>query len=520
MKASFILLSLFVTVISSMQAQVTQQVRAKRVTATQNQFPAKISTSATETNKKSAVLEAINFPNAYTSMKLRLPFASEEKTYLVQKTGHFFILHGDIIVGDDFPKTMAYSTPDFSFISFQWANATMPIVIDPSIYANGMGDIVHAAIANFNSQTELCLVPRTSQDDYVNISFSMNLGTAAGVSKLGRQGGGQPLQLGSSATIGTVMHELMHAAGFYHEQCRTDRDNFIKLHEENMQDDKKNQFQIEVGTAQSTYDYCSIMHYSATAFSKNGNATIECMINGLPVPCPDCLGNRTSFTQKDIDGIDKFYNKVSRFPCNSPFPNPNRQQMQFPGIYPSASQSAMAAFRQKADIAGKEHFAGAFPNFHEAKAGINTVGGTIFIKSTVAVWQDVPLAQLGNPSIDDFAARMRATQNYAVANGYLGGFPTYHHANYGSGIVCGTVLLGPAAADWRDVPIAELGNPPLDDIGARFRSANDYAVRNGYLGGFPTFHHANYGSGIVCGIILIKKTAGEWRDVVIIEGPR
>jgi hypothetical protein len=135
-------------------------------------------------------------------------------------------------------------------------------------------------------------------------------------------------------------------------------------------------------------------------------------------------------------------------------------------------------------------------------------------------WLDVAHHLLSYAPLNDFAERMRATQRFAVKFGYIGGFPNYFHADYGSGVVCGTFLLTNKAAEWRDVPITELGNPPLNDIGARMRSANDYAFRNGFLGGFPTFFHADYGKGIVCGIILIKKEAGEWRDVVIAEGPR
>lgn len=349
----------------------------------------------------------------------------------------------------------------------------------------------------------------------------MNLGlNVGGVSKIGRQGGGQALMLAPSANKGTVMHELMHAAGFYHEQCRPDRDQFIKLHEENMLDGRKSQFQIEPGVTQSTYDYCSIMHYPSTAFTKNNLPTIECALSGQSVPCPDCLGNRTDFSAKDIEGIDRFYNKVSRFPCNTAFPTPYSQQMQFSTTYPSASKAAIAAFQRSSLLATKEKFVGAYPNFHEIRQGNNIVGGTIFLKYGAADWMDVPLSELGKPGIEDFAARMRATTNYAVQNGYVGGFPNGFHADYGKGIVCGTILIRPGSADWRDVPLAELGNPSLDDIGARMRSANDYAAKNGYLGGFPTFHHADYGKGIVCGIILIKRDAGEWRDVVIVEGPR
>lgn len=529
LKRSFLMQSLIVFMCcliftATIQAQVNQRAKAQKNTSIYTQqFPAKKFTeSATETKKTSSVPQILAASNDYSKMRIKLPFATEEKDYLVEKTGHFFILDGDIIVGNDFPKTQSYSTvPNNAFTHFQWTNATIPIVIDASIYANGLGAIVHSGIEAFNSKTELCLVPRTNEDDYIKISFSTSLGiNVAGISPIGRQGGGQSLFLAPSASKGTVMHEMLHAAGFYHEQSRSDRDQFVKIHEENLMPGRINQFQIEPGLTQSTYDYCSIMHYPSTAFSKNMLPTIECVLSGLSVPCPTCLGNRADFSPKDIEGIDKFYSSVSRFPCNTNFPTPFSQQMQLSSGYPSGSKAAIANFQRCALLATKEKVVGAYPNFHEVRKDNNLIGGTIFLNYSAADWMDVPLSDLGNAPLEDFAARMRATTNYAVQHGYIGGFPNGFNTDYGKGMVCGTILIKPGSADWRDVPLAELGNPALDDIGARMRSANDYAARNGYLSGFPTFHHADYGKGIVCGLILIKRDAGEWRDVIIVEGPR
>lgn len=50
------------------------------------------------------------------------------------------------------------------------------------------------------------------------------------------KGGMQPLFLDNdcSANKGDVIHELMHAAGFYHEQSRNDRDSYVIIHRENI----------------------------------------------------------------------------------------------------------------------------------------------------------------------------------------------------------------------------------------------------------------------------------------------
>jgi hypothetical protein len=180
---------------------------------------------------------------------------------------------------------------------------------------------------------------------------------------------------------------------------------------------------------------------------------------------------------------------------------------------------AIRRFKFLDEVKGPD-FAGGYPNFYEARRGINTVGGAIFLRVTAAEWRDVPLAHLGNPSLDDFVARFKATHDYARRNGFIGGFPNFNHADYGNGTVCGTILIRESEdAIWRDVPLAELGNN-LDDIGARFRGTHDYARRNGFIGGFPNFYYAGHGGATVCGTILLKESVAKWQDVVIYSDPK
>jgi len=128
-----------------------------------------------------------------------------------------------------------------------------------------------------------------------------------------------------------------------------------------------------------------------------------------------------------------------------------RSPLTFPNVFPSQQTDAMHSFVHRADIATRNGFVGGFPNFYEATYGLNHVGGTIFIKSAAAEWRDVPLAELGNVSLEDFEERIRVTNAYASRNGFVGGFPNFYHADYGSGIVCGTILLKQNVAEWRDV---------------------------------------------------------------------
>ena len=59
-------------------------------------------------------------------------------------------------------------------------------------------------------------------------------------SDLGRLGNGKQLvSLGKQCySQGTAMHELLHTLGFYHEQSRADRDEYVNIHYDNIRDGK------------------------------------------------------------------------------------------------------------------------------------------------------------------------------------------------------------------------------------------------------------------------------------------
>jgi len=82
----------------------------------------------------------------------------------------------------------------------------------------------------------------------------------------------QPLNLGSGCVAESVVkHEFLHAAGFFHEQSRTDRDGFVTILVDNIKDGFADQFTIADNSQSlgTNYDYASIMHYGATFFSKD-----------------------------------------------------------------------------------------------------------------------------------------------------------------------------------------------------------------------------------------------------------
>ena len=56
------------------------------------------------------------------------------------------------------------------------------------------------------------------------------------MSQVGHVGGKQDLTLASPGCehLGTILHEIMHALGFFHEQSRPDRDHFVTINWDNI----------------------------------------------------------------------------------------------------------------------------------------------------------------------------------------------------------------------------------------------------------------------------------------------
>lgn len=95
--------------------------------------------------------------------------------------------------------------------------------------------------------------------------------------KIDREQGMNLHQYCFDRSLSIVKHELLHALGMIHEQSRMDRDEYIDIQWDNIKDGQEDQFwkvPVIIDTADQTYDYDSIMHYDAYAFTKNGKKTI------------------------------------------------------------------------------------------------------------------------------------------------------------------------------------------------------------------------------------------------------
>lgn len=169
-------------------------------------------------------------------------------------------------------------------------------------------------MSEISKWTCIKFVPRTAETDYLNI-----LNEATGCwSSVGRIGGVQALNLESSGECvqkGIIMHELMHAIGFYHTHSDYKRDEYIQVLKENIDESAISNFEAftnnYVNDYGHGYDYGSIMQFGEMAFSKNGLPTI------LPlVPFEGLIGQRTELSEKDILKVNVMYS------CPAPMTTP------------------------------------------------------------------------------------------------------------------------------------------------------------------------------------------------------
>ena len=96
----------------------------------------------------------------------------------------------------------------------------------------------------------------------------------------------QPVSIAPWCSYSSTIHEIGHVLGFWHEQSRPDRDQYITIHTKNIIPGLEDQFEkknkSDVDSLGSPYDFSSIMHYSSEAFAKNGTVSMSSKIADMP----------------------------------------------------------------------------------------------------------------------------------------------------------------------------------------------------------------------------------------------
>ncbi|XP_049928905.1 high choriolytic enzyme 1-like [Epinephelus moara] len=192
-----------------------------------------------------------------------------------------------------------------TFTTCKWDQASDGMVYVPYIiadhYTSRERAIIERGLQSFHSVSCIRFVPRTSERDFIHIQSLDGC-----FSSVGRRSNEQRLSLKRQGCLyhDIVQHELLHALGFNHEQCRSDRDQHLLILWDNIIPRWQYAFdRINTLNQGTPYDYNSVMQYSKYSFSKNDQPTM--------VPIPDRnveFGTATEMSQNDITRLNRLYN--------------------------------------------------------------------------------------------------------------------------------------------------------------------------------------------------------------------
>ncbi|XP_055298042.1 seminal metalloprotease 1-like [Sitodiplosis mosellana] len=254
------------------------------------------------------ILIAISIAVLFT-LALSLPLDSisgREKSEETAEYGNHY--EGDMLLNKD--QLDALSSPERNGLineKYRWPNKTVPYQLSAN-HTKEQQDYIEVGLKTLESVSCLKFVRRTNETQFVNLT-----GEADGCySSIGFQNKSQNLNLqkyepGSGCfRLGTIMHEFLHALGFYHMQSAYDRDDYVEIKWDNItpgMEHNFNKYNSSVVTHfNTTYDYESVMHYGAFGFSKNGNATIVPTDGDLGK-----IGQREGLSKKDIWKLNLMY---------------------------------------------------------------------------------------------------------------------------------------------------------------------------------------------------------------------
>ncbi|XP_055340322.1 uncharacterized protein LOC129589551 [Paramacrobiotus metropolitanus] len=190
-----------------------------------------------------------------------------------------------------------------------WPTRTaIPYIISP-LFSLPEQLTILKALRIMERKTRGCVMfkPKSDENDY--IFFSANTYGKCD-SQVGRSGGLQYIHLAhpgdysstSCMDTGSIQHEVMHTLGFRHEQKRPDREQYVDVRSDNIDDETAdNDFAISslMFTYGIKYDYHSILHYEAFAGALSPQVPVIVPKRGLIVR----MGLELQMTPSDVAKI-------------------------------------------------------------------------------------------------------------------------------------------------------------------------------------------------------------------------
>ncbi len=240
--------------------------------------------------KGSAILKKVK-----KSANMSLFFSKKSDYVYFKVQDGLALVGGDIVLGEikEWPelkgKLKNSLLKDKPLASKLWRSSEIPFGFNRD-FPEDLKIKALEAIKYFNKETVMEFVPINIEFDKDAIVFKFREGVPCS-SYLGRVGGFQPIYLKSSCSTQDVIHELMHALGFVHEQQREERNRYLKVLWENIDEKFQYNFAILPDILVHQYEgfvfninFNSVMMYDDKAFAKQGLKSLESIIKDKIAP--------------------------------------------------------------------------------------------------------------------------------------------------------------------------------------------------------------------------------------------
>ncbi|XP_043972319.1 meprin A subunit beta-like [Gambusia affinis] len=179
----------------------------------------------------------------------------------------------------------------------------VPYVLDKSLDLNAKGVILRA-FDQFRVKSCIDFKPRDAEEYY--LSFQNLAGCWSYVGRTLKDGQGVSIDAGCDH-IAIVEHVILHSLGFYHEEIRHDRDDYVQINFNNVIAGQE-VFLKKLGSDLSdthnvSYDYLSVMHSQKYVLSNGNGPTI---ITKDP-KFQNVIGQRLDMSPRDAQKLKLLY---------------------------------------------------------------------------------------------------------------------------------------------------------------------------------------------------------------------
>nr|XP_040026674.1 meprin A subunit beta-like [Gasterosteus aculeatus aculeatus] len=186
---------------------------------------------------------------------------------------------------------------------YRWPK-TIPYYMEEDLEINAKG-VILKAFEQYRLKTCIDFKPWSGEANYISIFKGSGCFSSVGNRHVGKQ----RLSIGTNCDrIATIEHEFLHALGFWHEQSRADRDDYVNIMWDRISDGKEHNFNTYDDSTSSSlgvaYDYGSMMHYSKNAFRNGTEPTIVTKIPAFS----EVIGQRMEFSDSDLLKLHRLYN--------------------------------------------------------------------------------------------------------------------------------------------------------------------------------------------------------------------